>query len=59
MGGVVRALVPGEERQLTPEGYRLPLARQPYDLRHACVSTWLAGGVISDQVALWAGHSVG
>jgi hypothetical protein len=22
------------------------------------VSTWLAGGVISAQVALWAGHSV-
>lgn len=23
----------------------LPLARRPYDLRHACVSTWLNGGV--------------
>ncbi|OXM61394.1 tyrosine-type recombinase/integrase [Amycolatopsis vastitatis] len=43
---------------LTPEEYRSPLARRPYDLRHACVSTWLAGGVISAQVALWAGHSV-
>ena len=43
---------------LTPEEYRSPLARRPYDLRHACVSTWLAGGVISAQVALWAAHSV-
>ena len=35
-----------------------PLARRPYDLRHACVSTWLNGGVPPTQVALWAGHSV-
>lgn len=35
-----------------------PLARTPYDLRHACVSTWLNGGVPATQVAEWAGHSV-
>jgi integrase len=35
------------------------LARRPYDLRHACVSTWLAAGVPSTQCAEWAGHSVG
>jgi integrase len=35
-----------------------PLARHPYDLRHACVSTWLNGGVDPTQVAEWAGHSV-
>ena len=35
-----------------------PLARRPYDLRHACVSTWLAAGVAPSQVAAWAGHSV-
>jgi hypothetical protein len=26
--------------------------------RHACVSTWLNGGVPPAQVAEWAGHSV-
>ena len=35
-----------------------PLARRPYDLRHAAVSTWLNGGVPATQVAQWAGHSV-
>ncbi|MGL5824502.1 MAG: hypothetical protein ACRCYU_06665 [Nocardioides sp.] len=35
-----------------------PLARRPYDLRHACVSTWLAAGVPAPEVAAWAGHSV-
>jgi hypothetical protein len=29
-----------------------------YDLRHACFSTWLNGGVQPAQVAEWAGHSV-
>lgn len=35
-----------------------PLARTPYDLRHAAVSTWLNSGVPSADVAQWAGHSV-
>ena len=35
-----------------------PLARRAYHLRHACVSTWLNGGVAPTQVAEWAGHSV-
>lgn len=35
-----------------------PLARRPYDLRHAAVSTWLNAGVPAPQVAAWAGHSV-
>lgn len=35
-----------------------PLAATPYALRHACVSTWLNGGVPPTQVAEWAGHSV-
>jgi integrase len=34
------------------------LARRPYDLRHAAVSTWLNAGVPAPQVAAWAGHSV-
>lgn len=43
---------------LTESEYASPLARRPYDLRHACVSTWLAAGVPSSQCAEWAGHSV-
>lgn len=43
---------------LSTEEYRSPLARRPYDLRHACLSTWLNGGVGATQVAEWAGHSV-
>lgn len=35
-----------------------PLARTPYDLRHAAVSTWLNAGVPATTVAEWAGHSV-
>ncbi|GGS36071.1 hypothetical protein [Actinokineospora fastidiosa] len=43
---------------LTPDEYTSPLARRPYDLRHACVSFWLAVGVPAAQVAEWAGHSI-
>ncbi len=43
---------------LTPAQYTGPLARRPYDLRHAAVSTWLSAGVPAAQVAEWAGHSV-
>jgi integrase len=43
---------------LTAHEYRSPLARCPYDLRHACLSTWLNGGVPANQVAEWAGPSV-
>lgn len=35
-----------------------PLAKRPYDLRHACVSMWLNAGVAPPRVAEWAGHSV-
>ncbi len=35
-----------------------PLAKRPYDLRHACLSTWLNAGVDPTQVAEWAGNSV-
>ena len=44
--------------RVTPAEYASPLARRVYDLRHACVSTWLNGGVPPAQVAEWAGHSV-
>jgi integrase len=43
---------------LTPDELKSPLARRIYDLRHACLSTWLNGGVPPTQVAEWAGHSV-
>ncbi|MGA5312280.1 tyrosine-type recombinase/integrase [Micromonospora taraxaci] len=43
---------------LTPAQQRSPLARRPYDLRHAAVSLWLNAGVPATQVAEWAGHSV-
>jgi integrase len=43
---------------LSDEETASPLARRPYDLRHAAVSTWLNSGVPAPQVAQWAGHSV-
>jgi integrase len=45
-------------RAFTPEAAASSLAATPYALRHACVSTWLSGGVPATQVAEWAGHSV-
>lgn len=42
----------------TPAVAATPLARRPYDLRHACLSTWLNAGVDPTQVAEWAGNSV-
>jgi integrase len=42
----------------TPQVITSPLARTPYDLRHAAVSTWLNAGVPAADVAAWAGHSV-
>ena len=43
---------------LTDAQFNSPLGKRPYDLRHACVSTWLNAGVSAPQVAEWAGHSV-
>jgi integrase len=43
---------------LSPADAASPLARRPYDLRHAAVSTWLNAGVPPTQVAAWASHSV-
>jgi integrase len=43
---------------LTEREQASPLAGRPYDLRHACVSTWLNAGVPATNVAEWAGHSV-
>jgi integrase len=43
---------------LTAAQFKSPLAKRPYDLRHAAVSLWLNEGVPATQVAEWAGHSV-
>jgi integrase len=40
-----------------PEIAAGPLTATPYALRHACVPTWLNGGVPAPQVAERAGHS--
>ncbi|MEV5503586.1 hypothetical protein AB0M50_50100 [Nonomuraea fuscirosea] len=43
---------------LTPAQFASPLARRPYDLRHAAVSLWLNVGVPAPDVAERAGHGV-
>lgn len=35
-----------------------PLAKRPYDLRHACVTFWLNLVKEPKRVAEWAGHSL-
>ncbi|MBO0729302.1 MAG: hypothetical protein J2P57_08585 [Acidimicrobiaceae bacterium] len=58
MSTIYRVWARAREQALTAEQTASPLAGRPYDLRHACVSTWLAAGVDATQVADWAGHSV-
>lgn len=53
-----RAWTNARHAALTPQEQASPLARRPYDLWYACLSTWLNGGVAPTQVAEWAGHSV-
>jgi integrase len=53
-----RAWAHAREEALTDEEYASPLAKRPYDLRHACLSTWLNSGVSAKQVAEWAGNSL-
>jgi integrase len=55
---IVRAWQRARAEVFTADVAASPLARTPYDLRHAAVSTWLNGGVPSTTVAEWAGHSV-
>jgi integrase len=43
---------------LTPAQIASPLARRPYDLRHAAASLWLNSGVPATEVAHRLGHSV-
>src|SRR5215813_3579789 len=53
-----RAWIKARQTALSTAEQASPLARRPYDLRHACLSTWLNGGVYPTQVAEWAGHGV-
>lgn len=55
---IIRAWAHARVAVFTPDVLRSPLAKTPYDLRHAAVSTWLNGGVPATRVAEWAGHSV-
>ncbi|RKT57833.1 site-specific integrase [Saccharothrix australiensis] len=43
---------------LSPQQARSPLGADPYDLRHATVSTWLTAGVSPAEVAERAEHTV-
>jgi integrase len=58
MGTVYRAWQRARAAVLTEREFDSMLARRPYDLRHACLSTWLNAGVPPARVAEWAGHSV-
>jgi integrase len=58
MGIVYRIWDLARREALTEREYVSPLAKRPYDLRHAAVSLWLNAGVPATQVAEWAGHSV-
>lgn len=53
-----RVWAQAREAVFTPDIVATPLAKRPYDLRHAAVSTWLNAGVEATRVAEWAGHSV-
>ncbi|HEY9418427.1 MAG TPA: tyrosine-type recombinase/integrase [Pseudonocardia sp.] len=55
---IIKAWQRARARSFTEEVAASSLARTPYDLRHAAVSTWLNGGVPPTTVAEWAGHSV-
>lgn len=63
-GGVVASTtywrVWDEARRLAlrPDQVASPLARRPYDLRHAALSSWLNAGVDPTEVAERAGNSV-
>jgi len=53
-----RVWAKAREAAFTPAVAASPLAKRPYDLRHAAVSTWLNAGVEATRVAEWAGPSV-
>ena len=51
-----RAWARARQDALTPAEQASPLARRPCDLRHACMSTLLNGGVYPTEVAGWEGR---
>lgn len=53
-----RTWAKARKKALTEQQFLSPLARRPYDLRHAGVSLQLNAGVPATLVAQWAGHSV-
>src|SRR5260370_4429229 len=53
-----RAWAKAHETALTSAEHTPPLARRPYDLRHACLSTSLNRRLPPTQGAEWAGHSL-
>ncbi|ABL80107.1 MULTISPECIES: site-specific integrase [unclassified Nocardioides] len=55
---IYRVWAAARRNALTRQQADSVLARRPYDLRHACLSTWLNAGVPPARVAEWAGHSV-
>jgi hypothetical protein len=59
-GLVIRGRQPGVGKSAGEGAHRrrehaLPLGGRVYDLRHACLTTWLNNGVPPAQVAEWAG----
>lgn len=53
-----RAWAKARASAFVPEVVDSPLAKRPYDLRHAAVSAWLNATGDPTRVAEWAGHSV-
>lgn len=53
-----RAWALARQAALSPAEAASSMAARPYDLRHACVTTWLNATGDPAQVAAWAGHSV-
>jgi integrase len=58
LGTIYRAWHRARAAALSAREFNSMLARRPYDLRHACLSTWLNAGVPPARVAEWAGHGV-
>lgn len=60
LAGSVFRRVWSKARKAVPDGhgYASPVGKRVYDLRHACLATWLNNGVPPAQVAAWAGSGV-
>lgn len=58
MGTIYRAWHRARKSVLSEREFESMVARRPYHLRHACLSTRLNAGVPPARVAEWAGQSV-